>query len=386
MSDEATRTKGAGRALLAALGLFVAGALGGGAAFQKLHAAPPPVAALQRRQSAPAEPPRAKRSAEAILAEFKANPSPGFALDMEAEEFDQLLRERLGKQCELAWELWQDHPTHREVDRLLFARWMNLLNFFAEPAKVRAETASVLDTRPAARLGSLALFVRAQAAIADPALTREEIVVDVERAVNCGREPRSYPGWAGGLLVDLAIRRTVDPRLQRELLERSRERVGSEDGTSSATELEALIDHVGAPFPIDFTDALTQRPVDLRALRGKPYLVRLWSATSPNAKRELAQVDVLSEELRRLGAPIVSIEPWTAPDQIEATRKAVQDFGVAEPCFADAGELDATWAWRLGLRGTPWYLWIDGAGRLAGVAQSAAAFRGELARLGRKPQ
>ncbi|MBI3846363.1 MAG: hypothetical protein HY292_17170 [Planctomycetes bacterium] len=320
------------RLWVAALGCFLVGAIVGGAAVG-IHA-----------QSAPPKPaPRAtpRRSSKEILDEFAANPSPGFALDMNSGEFDALLRQRLGKQCELALELWEDYPRHAALGRLLFARWMNLVNFFGEPARVR-------DAR-----------------------------ADVEQALSIEREPRDAQGWKCSLLLDLARCRTADPKLQRELAERALIHARCDEQRADVRVVLALLDRIGQPIDLEFDDALDGRHVKFADLRGRCVLLHVWSPTDPDAThRSLAP---LEPELRAAHATVVTIDPLAPADGRATEITSARALGVRSPFFVDRAPFDDTWAYRFGLRGVPHLLLVAPDGRLTAAVTSPLALVGRLA-------
>ncbi|MBI1851120.1 MAG: hypothetical protein HYR85_12320 [Planctomycetes bacterium] len=356
------------RLWVAALGCFLVGAIVGGAAVG-IHA-----------QSAPPKPaPRAtpRRSSKEILDEFAANPSPGFALDMNSGEFDALLRQRLGKQCELALELWEDYPRHAALGRLLFARWMNLVNFFGEPARVRSETMRLLAQRPPGTLAALAKFVNAQASIRDGATTWDDARADVEQALSIEREPRDAQGWKCSLLLDLARCRTADPKLQRELAERALIHARCDEQRADVRVVLALLDRIGQPIDLEFDDALDGRHVKFADLRGRCVLLHVWSPTDPDAThRSLAP---LEPELRAAHATVVTIDPLAPADGRATEITSARALGVRSPFFVDRAPFDDTWAYRFGLRGVPHLLLVAPDGRLTAAVTSPLALVGRLA-------
>src|SRR5262249_23365062 len=246
----------------------------------------------------------------------------------------------------------------------------------------RAEPAGRLGQEPQDGVPGLARHVRAHAAIADERISAADVEADVESAVAGGHAPRIQPDWSASLLVDLAQRRTADPRAQRRLLERARDAATTREGRAMADEGLRLPDVVGRPLDLDFTNALT----GARAAAGgdgEPRLLALWSATAATAEADLRQLDGLREELAELDASIVLLDPWCASDRLDEVRAAAARLHLAGTLPVAAGDFERTWAFRHGFRSSPWFAWVGADGRVAALVARAAALQGRLRELSR---
>jgi hypothetical protein len=369
---EAHDRSSARRLRIVAVGCFVFGALTGVAAVG-LHR-PAPLQAAPRAQP--------RRSAKEILDEFAANESPGFALDMDPAAFDALLRERTGKQCELALELWRDHFGHPALAHVLFVRWMNLVNFFHQPGRARRETAELLAQHPTGSLEAIARFVRAHAAISDDDATWDDALADVEDALRVERETKDTPGWKCTLLLDLACCRTADPKTQRELLERAGAQAKHEDLKRDVRRRLALLDRIGQPVDLEFDDALDGRHVRLADFRGRCVVLHVRSLSDPEPAHDSKRIARIEPEIRAAHAVLVTIDSYEPLDARAGALATARKVGVRSPLFVDSSAFDETWASRFGLRGVPHVLLVAPDGRLAAVVSRPVALAGKIHSLG----
>jgi hypothetical protein len=262
------------------------------------------------------------RTAEEIVREFEANPSPGFGM---GEEFEALLRERLAKQCECAWELYRGYPRHPRLKELLFARWMNLLNFHEEPAQARAESEKVLAGNPAEGVRALARFVRAQASLRDESVAVERARRAVEEFLAEKASFDERHGWRTVLLQELAQSRVADPAEQAPLLRRAIALDEGEEVVLDAKRALAAVERVGEPLELAFDDALGNGRFDLAGERGHPVLVHVaWFVYGDPAK----QFRALAAALPKLAQAGVTVASTSAAPAEGSVREVAKTAGV----------------------------------------------------------
>lgn len=319
------------------------------------------VSLVAAAQDAPAE----RRPAAAIVAEFDANPSPGFVLDQDPEEGERLIRTRLTKQCECAWELFEGWPDHARLPELLFARIMNELNFFEDLARVAQDAQRLLakSRRPEVRV--LARFASAQAALGDERQPSKEAALRVEEALREPGEIPQFPCWRPLLLVELATSRTADPARQRELLERAGKEADGAEIRDVIARAQRSVGHVGEPLALAFDDALGNGRFDLASARGKFAIVHVayfvWGAPG----KQFESLRAALPQLKRAGVTVVSSVTTLGGDEDDAWAKDAAAAGVSWPLQRRVDE---------GVSGTsplgldpPSFVLVDGEGRVAGV-------------------
>jgi hypothetical protein len=314
------------------------------------------------------EPPA--RPAATILAEFEAQKSPGFSLKHSNEEFERILEEVVRNQCALAWELYRGHPFHPEVPRLLFARWMNQLNYYEEPLAVYEEARAMLEERPNEPLEHTIRMVLADAASRCEAVPFPEARERVEWVLEHARKD-DVPGWASGIVHALASQRSADPMFQREMLGRASALAGRLGEETERSSLERILRRLGTSLDLDFVDALTGRRWSLAEHAGSDVLIHIgwldrWEVQQTGEDPIADELVGLRPGARDLGIHFVTINRTDEPDASVSVARA-RSRRIDWPVWNEPSHPDDEWAWNLGINESDFYLWVGADGRLAGA-------------------
>lgn len=302
----------------------------------------------------------APRATDVIIAEHDAVKYPGFIDNISLADYRALLLPPSRTQCDTAKELFEHHPDHAQVPRLMRTRWTLLVNVFEEPGRTLSETAAVIRGDHPAALVRQAHLLRAFAGLHDPSLGQRERFAYVREAVKRYPDDRT---WCPKLLETLALEHVADPERQRKICELAVDRYGKR-AVRARNHLK-LLDKIGTKLELQFTDVLTGQPAGLEP--GRANLVYIWW---PSEKHH-ARVRALHEVE---GMPVLFVY-WGGAKDPESVRAAARRAKITKPLWFE-GDFEG-WAWRLGVRTSQTYLLVDGEGRLVAVTERLAPLLSE---------
>jgi hypothetical protein len=275
-------------------------------------------------------------------------------------------------QCARAWELYESYPEHPALTRLLFARWMNFLNYYEDPRRVLDEGPKMLARQP-----SDALEHELRMVLADASSRTEEVPFDGARAridyVVDHARASDVKGWGIAIVQRFASERTADPQLQGSLFRRAAglaKRLGEPYQTAS---VERVLARLGRDLALGFDDALG---ATRWSPSGRPVVVQItyldsWEVQEEGRHEELEELLRLRPRLREAGVELVTVNRAFAASQPAAGIERARSAGVDWPLWNDTAELEAQWAWRLGVNEPETYLLLDGEGRLEAACRRA---------------
>jgi len=327
--------------------------------------------------------PPAPRPADEIVREFDANPSPGFVIDRSPEEGEKLIRERLTKQCECAWELFEGHPGHARLPELLLTRFMNQLNFFEDLARVRDDARTILRRSRRPELRRLARFGAAQAALRDESVPAAEVERAVEEALAEPGELEGFDGWRPLLVWELATARIADPERQRALLERARAQAGGGEVEEMIERALRPLERIGEPLELEFDDALGSGRFDLAEQRGRYALVHVSFFVWGDPGRQFASIRAALPRLAETGVAVAStVTVWAGEDPAEELARSA---GVSWPLEVATDSTERPARRPLGLD-PPAFVLVDGEGRVAGIYARLAPVLDRIAAAPARPR
>jgi hypothetical protein len=305
--------------------------------------------------------------AEEIVAEYKAIKIPW---GLSEEEMTAIVRERCGRQCELALELSRRFPSHEAVPELMLARWTMLLTVFDDPARVLEETAAAPS-----RLRVEAALAAAHATLEAPEAPPDEKLKRVREAVSAARAAgHRAQEYAAFLMVEFARCHVASARKQRELCEKVVAAWPAAAG-DARRHLEAL-ERVGKVLEVPEGRPLGEAP---GAAEAEYMIVHFFGAFDTRVRKDLAE---LREAVKRLPAGRARVEGvllYDSEDQLERARLLVREAAMTWPVrVAAAGGPEDWWA-RLGL-GQPSFVLLDRERRVVALAGRPGPLGEALAR------
>ena len=106
----------------------------------------------------------------------------------------------------------------------------------------------------------------------------------------------------------------------------------------------------------DFTlDSLSGDPISLSDMRGKTIVLNLWASWCPPCRAEMPAIQRVYQENHERGLEVLAVN-MTAPDNLAAVEKFVQEFNLTFPIMLDtSGEVGNTYL----MRALPTTFFID---------------------------
>ena len=306
-----------------------------------------------------------ERTAETILSEYDGVRYPGFRSDLSEEEYGKLVKTASRQQCKLAKELYDKHPGHERIAKVMESRWILSLNVFGAVKTVLTETDAVIARKGGDELTKRALICRAWAALLGSSVPIEKRFTYVKEAI--AANPKDGV-WGPALLHRLAVGHVANPKRQREILELLVKRYKGGETVMAARSHLKLLQKVGKPVELEFKDARDGKPAGLGRLRGQKVVIWRWWASKRKARGWVPQ-------LKRLDVPVLCVHEGMEPAKVVAVAK---DLDMPWPQLAEADFLGG-WARKFGIHGLK-FLLIDEEGRLSAVTSRVEPLRRVLSR------
>ena len=326
------------------------------------------------------------RSADTILGEYDAVQEPksdgdrrrdGARPRKDVHEWSQAQQ----RKAQLARELLLAHPDHERLPELLLARWRTLKTIGAAGDRPPVEIERSLPRFKDPKQIREASFFKAWYTISrhgdEPA--RALPVVD-EFIRDDPKDPR------GAELLDQIARRSGDPRMKVKVLRRLLADYPGAPGSSRARGAVRLLEGVGKPFELAFTDAINGAPVSVQALKGKVVIIDFWATWCEPCVADLPKMKELYAKYRDRGVEFLGVSLDLPQEQggLDKLKAFVAGNGITWPQYYQGKGWESEFSRSWGIDSIPHLLLVDAEGNLAvtdahvGALVSVPGARGEL--------
>jgi thiol-disulfide isomerase/thioredoxin len=307
--------------------------------------------------AAAAEPPR---EASVILKEYAEVKEP--ALDrtkvQDANYVRTYLAERekaQAKQNALALELYQAHPQHAEVGKLLLARWTNMAR--SEGAKAGEEIEKFLKDHPDSPLKGDVLYQRAVSILSNG--DNKATLAAIEAFI--AAKPKDE---RGGSLLGYVASELEDKEARLKLLRRVvAEYPGSRAATSAAGSIRQ-VEGLGKPFELAFEDAITGKSVSIKGLQGKVVVIDFWATWCGPCVAEMPTMKKLYAEHKDHGVEFIGVSLDQADGGLEKLKEFVKEKEIAWPQYYQGNGWESKFSGSWGINGIPCLFVVDADGNL----------------------
>jgi thiol-disulfide isomerase/thioredoxin len=308
------------------------------------------------------------RTAEAILADYKAVTFPIRDPARTGPEATREFRAAYGKaqarKDQLALELFQAHPDHEAVPGLLKNRWINTMMSPSTAAATIAEINQALPCFKVPDAAREARFMRAIATIQANLETSEAAVATVEAfLLEDPKDRRSE------LLLSGFASTVQDPTLRSRLLKRLIAEYPDAPASKSARATLAILENIGKPLDLEFTDAIKGTTVSIKGLKGKVVVLDFWATWCGPCVAEIPRMKKLYAQFKDQGVEFIGVSLDVPKDEggLDKLKAFVAKNEIPWHQYYQGEGFESEFSTRMGISIIPQLFLIDAEGKLASI-------------------
>lgn len=328
----------------------------------------------------------ANRQGDALVKQIKALKAPAWveskAVDPGYEEawvrqYNAYVKEKNA----LIWRLYLADPKNPSTADYMYERWNQFDDLPSKDSDVgpfvkrlRADIRRVLTAKPTPAIREAAKAAQVNCELmsifAEP--SQEAAAIEELQAY-----AKAYP--KSKRLQDLMLP-ACQSVSESGKLAMARKYIAKYPGDPYAKSLSGVIfraDSMGKPFELKFTDAISGRPWDIAANRGKVVLIDFWATWCGPCRDKLPELLELYERYHSKGLEIIgiSLDDSEAKGGLAKLKDFVAKRGLTWPQYHQGSGWESEFSSRWGVDGIPMTFLIDKRGNLRAVNERRLADR-----------
>jgi thiol-disulfide isomerase/thioredoxin len=308
----------------------------------------------------------ADRTPQQILKEIDAVKVPTVDSDKSDKKSGSAAksREAVQKRTKLILELYKVAPDHKRIPALMEERWKLIgtpektryVEFINELDKVLAQTKDEhLKIEAAYLKATLKLNPVSTKKAPDPSGVEEFLKL-------APKDPRAED------LLGTAANVTKDEKKRTELLERLNKAYPGSDlagmfGPHNQT------DSIGKPFNLQFTNAIDDKPISMKSLKGKVVVIDFWATWCGPCVAEMPKMKELYAKYHDEGVEFIGVSLDQSKEEggLDSLKKFVKENGITWPQYYQGDFWDSKFSKSWGVSGIPCVFIVDTEGKLFSV-------------------
>jgi thiol-disulfide isomerase/thioredoxin len=272
----------------------------------------------------------------------------------------------VGRYCELVAELQKVAPDHADLPKWATQRWAFLAHVLDRPRDVEAELTKHLEAHPTGPLDwpARSSLVRVRMLLARGFPSAELAASSAAFDDVVARYGDSAD--LADLFYDYADFRRDSPRIHADLLKQFVAKFPAHKRADAARARLAQLGRVGEVFELEFTDALSGKPVSTKNLRGKVLVVDFWATWCGPCMREMPRMKELYAKYKDHGVEFlgVSLDKSEAEGGRKALLRVCAAQGLGWPQYYGGAGEPSVFASEWGVRTIPALFLVDHEGKL----------------------
>lgn len=303
-------------------------------------------------------------SAESLIAAFRAVTPPQFDNARRNDQsyvasFVQLRNAYNARRAEAAKAFYDAYPDDPSAMDILEERWVSLIQS-GHASEVDKEAQQIIAANPNTPKSIDARYIRAIAVLmTQPETNAEEPLVEdfIKAAPNDER---------GGQLLYRQASLVTDQKVSHKLYRRVIDGYPKSNYGRMAAGALRQVDGLGKPFDLDFTDAITGKPVSVAAMKGKVVVIDFWATWCGPCVQEMPHMKDLYSRYKNRGVEFVGVS-LDAPEPqngLTLLKDFVRQNEIPWPQYYQGNGWDSTFSSSWGIQAIPSVFLIDSDGNL----------------------
>ncbi len=310
-----------------------------------------------------------ERSAAEILKDYDAVKTPKFDPEKQKDskaiqEFRREMTVAETRKGELALELFRAHPENERVPKLLLPRWQMRMMNPGTAGETIDEIEQALPRFKDEKLASDASYMKAIAAIYKNKKAPDTAISYVDEFI------RNHPkNERGALLLRGLAGEIDDSALKLKLLKRLIAEFPESPVAKSTTKNLELLESVGKPFALEFTDAIQGTKISIESLKGKVVVLDFWATWCGPCVGEMPRMKTLYAKYKDQGVEFigVSLDEPEEDGGLDRLKAFVTKNEISWPQYYQGKGWESEFSQKLGIDAIPQLFLIDADGNLASI-------------------
>jgi thiol-disulfide isomerase/thioredoxin len=266
------------------------------------------------------------------------------------------------RKAQIARELFLAHPDHLRVPEIMLARWRTLRTLGAQGDRPIAEIDQSLPRfKDPVQLREVS-FLKAWFTIAKLGYETEQALPVAEEFIRNDPIDRR-----GAELLDKIAGQSNDSTLKIKIFKRLVAEYPDAPASRWAAGSARLLEGVGQPFELAFTDAIKGSPVSVQGLKGKVVVIDFWATWCGPCVADISKLKELYARYHDQGVEFIGVSLDLPKERggHDKLKAFVAKNEIAWPQYYQGNGWESEFSRSWGINSVPHFLLVDAHGKLA---------------------